>query len=93
MKYKVYWGLVFRIILIFSIGMLWTFINPHLREFLGDTYCGSGNCDGTSFRFDDQWIWGARHYWYWWMMFLLFILSLTNVVMSSINLVNRHYPK
>jgi len=90
MKYQVYFGIAIRIVILFGVGMLWTFISPQLREFLGDTYCGQQNCSGSSF--DSYWIWGARHYWYFWMMFLLFLLSTVNVVMGIINLFEKHYP-
>lgn len=103
MKYQVYFGIAIRIIILFSIGMLWTFINPALRDFFDDHQCKSiaineytkrpyFNCENSAFSVDEGWIWGARHYWYWWMMFLLFCLSLINIVLGIIRVVDKHYP-
>lgn len=88
MKHQVYFGIALRIVALFVIGMLMTFVTPELREFFGDVYCES--CG--AFNIDSEYEWGARHYWYAWMMFFLFILSLINVIISIRNLILKHYP-
>jgi NADH:ubiquinone oxidoreductase subunit 3 (subunit A) len=101
MKYQVYFGIAIRIIILFGVGMLWTFINPELRKFLGDipctiiltnqdTHIKYYACSNSAF--DDAWIWGARHYWYFWMMFLLFILSVINTIFGIATVIRKHYP-
>lgn len=89
MKTNVYLGIAWRIIALFSVAILGTFIpdSIEVREFFGDTYFGSCSRGG----FDPCWKWGVRHYWYFWMMVLLFILSLINVIMGIVNLVNKNY--
>lgn len=86
MKTKVFLGIAIRIIVLFGIGMMGTFIPENLRDFFGDTPCHEG-CYGP----DENWIWGARHYWYFWGMFILFILALVNVVVGVVNLINKNY--
>jgi hypothetical protein len=87
MKPQLYFGIAFRIVLLFGLGMLWTFINPALRDFFGDTRVPIQ----TQGFFRDGWEWGARHYWYFWMMFMLFILSFVNSIMGIIKLFDKHY--
>ena len=88
MKNEVYFGIAIRIIVIFLIGMLWTFVPDQLRDFFGDTLCIDKKCYGL----DSLWNWGARHYWYWWMMFLLFMLSVFSAIMQIVSLIEKHYP-
>lgn len=101
MKTNVYLGIAIRIIVLFVVGMISTFIPNQLRDFFGDTpfktitvdssiYSYSINNDGS---IDQNWIWGARHYWYFNMMLLLFLLSLLNVIVSIRNLVLKNYPE
>ena len=96
MKTNVYLGLAIRIIAVFTIGLLATYIPEHLREFFGDKLhdCGAGICknycdnrNGT----DKAWDWGARHYWYFLMMLSLFCLSVVNAVMGAIELIKSNY--
>ncbi len=101
MKHQVYFGITIRIILLFGVAMLATFIPEHLREFFADEDCTNNvyymygkkfiGCQGAEV-INDGYDWGVRHYWYFWGMLLLFLLSLANVVVSIVNLVNKHYP-
>ncbi len=89
MKYQVYFAIAIRIIVLFGIGFMWTFITPAISKVFGDSPCLSKNGCG----FDGGIIsWGTAHYWYWWCMFLLFILSLVNVIVGIVKAVNKHYP-
>ena len=92
MKKEVYFGIAIRIIILFSVAILMTYVPEHLHGFFGDTI------DPTDVRgrpgfIHDGWDWGSRHYWFWWMMCLLFILSLINVIAGSISLLIKHYPE
>lgn len=87
MKLNVYAGIAIRIIIICGIGMFWTFIPDYLRPFFGDEPCQRAMCG----LYDENWSWGARHYWFWWMMFLLFILSTASAVIQIIKLVKQNY--
>ena len=86
MKRKLYFTIALRIILLMTFGFLFTFVTPHLREFLGDKPCG--DCNGI----DAAYSWGIRHYWYAWTIFLLFMLSLVDCIMTIVTEVKRHYP-
>lgn len=88
MKNQVYFGIAIRLIILFVLGMLFTFIPDHLREFFGDTHVPDINTV-----IDKEWKWGARHYWFAWMMFFLFVLSVINFAVSVVNLVLKHYPE
>lgn len=87
MHTKLYIGIAVRIIAIFAIGMIGTYIPDHLRDFFGDTPCTNRYCFGH----DPDWNWGARHYWYACMMFSLFVLSVINAGMSIKNLISKYY--
>jgi hypothetical protein len=101
MKHQVYLGIALRIIILFAVAMAATFVPEQLRDFFGDTSCegktyewyGSTRegCPGSSFGIDEDWQWGARHYWYAWLMVFLFVLSVVNVVMSIVALLKKHY--
>lgn len=91
MKWKLYFEVVLRIIILFSLAMLFTFIPDHLRDFFGDRRRIS--TDIGDWGMDVEWIWGGRHYWYYWMCVLLFILTLINFVGGIIHSINKHYPK
>lgn len=102
MKHKVFFGIAIRIIILFSIGFLGSFIPDNCRELLGDSPCpidietGSFDCDDISaspFSVDPGWNWGTQHYWYYWMMFILFLLSLINVIWQSHNLFKKYHPE
>ena len=89
MKYQVYFGIAIRIIILFAVGFIWSYSNPALQDFLGDTPCPLGICGGE---FGDKHIeWKPAHYWYSWCMFFLFILSLINAIIGSVNLITKHY--
>jgi hypothetical protein len=90
MNQKVYFGIAIRLIMLCSIGMLFTFINPQLHTFFGDTILKEGEWDGVFVR--DGYNWGARHYWYYWTLFSLFILSLINFIIQVYKLITKHYP-
>ena len=94
MKNQVFFGIAIRIVILFTIGFLGTFIPEQMRDVFGDTlhvckpdYCNHG------FSIDEEYDWGARHYWWFWMCILLFILSLVNVVTQSIKLVKKYHPE
>jgi len=87
MKTNVYLGIAVRIIILFTLGMLWTYIPEQLRDFFGDIKLSRPNTQGM-----DKWYeWGARHIWYAVMMFLLFMLSLINVIMQIRLLILNNY--
>lgn len=88
MKPQVYFGIAIRLILLFSVGMLLTLATPYMREFFGDTI-KEIRCDDS---YDGCWNWGARHYWYFVMMSFLFVLSVINVIVGTVNLIDKHYP-
>ena len=90
MKYQVYFGIALRIICLFGVGFLMTYVNPAIADFLGDHPCTKpSGCGGE---FGNRSIeWTASHYWYSWCLAFLFILSLVNVVIGSIKLIGKHY--
>jgi hypothetical protein len=90
MKFNVYFGIAIQIIALCVVGMLWTLITPELRTFFGDTPFTKTTSNWRD-PVDSEWNWGARHYWYFWMMFLLFILSAINCFMSIRKLVLKNY--
>lgn len=87
MKHKVFFGIAVRIIVLFSIGMAFSFIPDNLRGFFGDVYVER---QFNSF-IEHEWQWGVRHYWYFCMMFFLFILSAVNTALSIARIINREY--
>ena len=89
MNTEVYLGIAIRIIVLCALGMIGTYIPEHLRDFFGDKLLGPEVTFKTSP--DEDWEWGARHIWYFWGMTLLFVLSLINVVVGCIKLINKHY--
>jgi hypothetical protein len=74
---------------LFILGMAATFIPEHLREFFGDVNIQQK----TEFGMDQNWVWGARHYWFYWMTVALFLLSLVDVIVGITNKVLTYYPK
>jgi len=101
MKQQVYFGIAWRIIALFSIAILSTFLPDFIRGFLGDVpfkpyyvenmftnkvLIGDGSID-------IKWTWGVRHYWFFTLMIFLFILSCINVIISSISLIKYYYPE
>ena len=99
MKTKVFLQIAFRIIILFGTGMAMSYINPHLRELLGDTECIATykhyakkymyDCGCSDV--DAKYEWHGPHYWYFWGCTVLFILSLINVVWSIRNIITKHY--
>lgn len=99
MKFNVFFGIAIRIIVLFSIGMAMSLLNPLLHDLFGDIkhvhqynsevpYCLKYNEHSIV---DSEWIWSPTHYWYFWMCFILFILSLVNVIVGIFNLVTKNY--
>jgi hypothetical protein len=79
-----------KVILLFSIAILSTFVADYLRLFLGDWKCeGSGNsivgtwrhekCNYTDFH-DASWHWGYRHWLYLGMCLSLFVIQVIEIV-------------
>jgi len=108
MKNKVFYAIVFKIILLFSVGMMSTVASDIIQDtgFFGDTIhvCGDdcfvtwdgvtkSRCVNRSDPFDKDYDWGARHYWYFWMCVFLFITALINVIIGIVNVINREYPE
>lgn len=96
MKTNIFLNIALRIILIFGIGILMSFVHEHLRVFLGDTkfvpYNNGYFLKDETGAIDVKWEWGARHYWYFWMCVCLFALSLINAVLSIVKLIEKEYP-
>lgn len=97
MKTNVYLGIALRIIILFTVGSLMTFLPEILRPFFGDTKFipeVHGMWTKTEIgSIDTAWNWGARHYWYFWMMVILFLLSAANTIISIANLLIKNYPE
>jgi len=101
MKTNVYLGIALRIIILFTSASLATYLPEQLREYFGDTKVVPHKemlyvteyLVTTDGEIDIYWNWGARHYWYFWMMILLFILSVINVIVSIGNILVKNYPK
>ena len=87
MKHKVFFSIAIRIIILCFLGMMHTYLPEHLRGFFGDTICPDGKCGGI----DEAWEWGVRHYWYYTMMISLLLLSLANLIISTVNIVRKNY--
>lgn len=85
MKTNVFMAIAIRVIILFAIAIVATFIPEQLREFFGDV---SMNTESS---IDPNWAWGARHYWYAWMCVFLFILAMVNVIIGMVNVVKKNY--
>jgi len=84
LKFTIYLGIY--IVALFSIGITFTFINDSLQDtgFFGDVLVKPyktfyGGLITQSGAIDTDYVWGARHYWYFWMCVLLFILSVARI--------------
>jgi len=90
MKNQVFFGISFRIIILCLIGMFGTYISEidGMREFFGDKLVFA-----PWSRTETEWDWGARHYWYFWMVTILFVWSLINLFVSAYRLIDKNYPK
>ncbi len=88
MKQRLYYEIAARIVLLFLIAMLSTYIPeiPQLKLFFGDSFIPNGE---HTYEHTE---WGVRHYWFFWIMMFLFILSLINTVASVYNLVRKYHP-
>lgn len=87
MKHVVYFSIAIRLILLFSVAIFMSFIPEHLRDFFGDTLVPVNE----QFGLDPEYNWGARHYWYFWLMVLLFVLPIVNLGLSIKNILEKHY--
>jgi len=69
------------IIVLFSIGFSFTYLNDYLQEsgIFGDKACGDNPFCGGGLA-DREHEWGSRHYWYYWTCAALFIISLIRIV-------------
>lgn len=83
MNPKMFLGIAWRIIALFIVVMLTTFLPEHLHAFFGDT-----PNPGVQGGYD----WGVRHYWYKMMCGLLFLLSIINLIITICNMSKRYYP-
>lgn len=77
---------------LFVAGMLMTFVNDWIQAsgFFGDTkfipHPSAWNKDyiiTEDGAIDTEYVWGARHYWYFWLCFILFMLSLVRIAVWS----------
>ena len=75
MKNKTFISIAIRIIILFGISILHTFIFEfqEVRDFFGDVQ--QTDMRKIHKEYDGFWIWGIRHYWYHFMMVILFILA------------------
>jgi len=90
MKKQLLLFILFRIIILFTIPMLFTFIPEHIRWFFGDVPYSDGLRHGSDFM-EDGYDWGSRHYWYAWMCFFLFLTSIVDTVISIIKMIEKYY--
>jgi len=88
MKAAVYFGIAWRIIALGTVCIFATYIPENLREFFGDQLIHGCNKPN-----EDCWIWGSRHIWYAIMTGFLFVLSVINIIVATVKLVNKHYPE
>jgi hypothetical protein len=63
--------------LLFIVGMMMTFVTEIIQQsgFFGDI-----KSPDTYGCMDKDYIWGARHYWYFWLCFILFLISLVRII-------------
>ena len=98
MNTKLYLYIAFRILILCIVSMAISFVPEQLRDFFGDTpfeprYSNYlGETITKTGALDKHWNWGSRHYMYWWTMFLLFILSLIDSIISIRRLAIKYYP-
>jgi H+/Cl- antiporter ClcA len=80
--------LALYITFLFCGGMMLTFFNDWLQStgFFGDELCKHKHIGGYGVvgAIDDEYHWGARHYWYWWLCFILFILSCIRIFIWAV---------
>lgn len=92
MNTKAYFYIVFRILLLGALGIMFTYVPEHLRGFFGDhlrnTSIYSGRYE-TSGMVDQNWTWGARHYWFFWISTIIFILSVVKIWFDFVDFVEK----
>lgn len=88
MKTNVFFAIACRLVLIFAIPLFFTFVTEELRWFFGDVY-NPDNINGFSV-IDDDWKWGARHYWYFWGGASLWFLSVLNFMIFAENIIKEN---
>lgn len=79
MKINVLVGITLRIIILFAIGIIGTYIPEHLKWFFKDVYKG------------ESVEWSARHCFFQTMMVLLFILSCVNFIIGCRKIIIKNY--
>jgi hypothetical protein len=100
MNNKTYFGIALRVIILFTVAMLLSDVPDHFRDFFDDvkhvhsvsdyeTKWGT-HCDVANSVIDRDWVWGAKHHWYFWMMVILFLLSVVNVILSIVKLIDKY---
>ena len=79
MRFTIWLGLF--IVILFSVGMMMTYVNDAIQEtgFFGDVKRIKSTPFAEDF-IDNEYEWGARHYWYFWMCVLLWVLGVVRVV-------------
>lgn len=70
MKIQVYFAIAWRLIFLCLIGITLSYVTPYMRDFFGDIPIQPHPYDIIGI--DPYYNWGARHYWYFFTMFLLF---------------------
>lgn len=93
MNTRLYIYICFRVILMVLLGMLLTYVPDYLRDFFGDTPRNPGLHPFDIDSIDLYWNWGARHYWYFTGVVILFSLSLIDNCLHVVNKITRYYPK
>jgi hypothetical protein len=104
MKPKLFFSIALQLIVLFSFPMAATFIPEHMREFFGDKKYPTQPADwkpqsenakwedpGHRDVVDREWDWGARHQWFAAGMVMLFLLSVANVVLTTIRMILKEY--
>lgn len=80
-----------RIILLFTIMMIVSFIPDYLRSFFGDEYCSGYVFNKVSNKLEQfihygsihscyEWHWGYRHWLFFLMGFCLFIIQIIDII-------------
>jgi len=86
MKKNIFFEVVWRIALLFTIPMLLTFITDELRGFFGDIY----RPDKFNGMIDKDWIWGSRHFWFAWGSFFIWVAAIVNSIYSLMHMVEEN---
>lgn len=72
-----------RIVSVFIVAMILSFIGEYAHAFLGDWHCKGCNYSesGYSNMHEPQWHWGYRHWLFFIMGIFLFILQAVDIIM------------